>query len=153
MSRVSSKNKGKQVKRKNSVKKQRPLNRKKKTTTTTKKRKTASPGVEPGLSAQWHTWFEKLVLLYQNHFSVCQRPEIKTLFEADGAVFIMNSSIHSRKISLSAYISKLFCIISVSTGRSMWIIDRTSFTEFGGQLGDQQRLTLERIDMKLGRFN
>ena len=35
----------------------------------------------------------------------------------------------------------------------MWIIDRTSFTEFGAQLGDQQSLTLERIDMKLGRFN
>ena len=48
ISRVSSKNKGKQAKRKNSVKKQRP-NRKKKGTN---KQKTASPGVEPGLSAR-----------------------------------------------------------------------------------------------------
>ena len=35
----------------------------------------------------------------------------------------------------------------------MKIIDRTSFTEVGGELGDQERPTLERIDMKLGRFN
>ena len=46
-SRVSSKNKEKQAKRKNSVKKKRP-NRK----NDTKKQKTASPGVEPGLSAR-----------------------------------------------------------------------------------------------------
>ena len=45
---VSSKNKGKQVKRKNKIKKQR-LNRKK---NGTKKQKTASPGVEPGSSAR-----------------------------------------------------------------------------------------------------
>ena len=32
----------------------------------------------------------------------------------------------------------------------MKIIDRTSFTEFGGELGDQQRPALERNDMKLG---
>ena len=46
----------------------------------TKKQKTASPGVEPGLSArasnfsttapQWHTWFEKLILSYQNNLSL-----------------------------------------------------------------------------------
>ena len=30
---------------------------------------------------------------------------------------------------------------------------QTSFTEFGGVLGIQKRLTLERTDMKLGRFN
>ena len=48
ISRVSRKNKGKQAKRKNSVKKQRP-NRKK---NGTKKQKTASPGVEPGLSTR-----------------------------------------------------------------------------------------------------
>ena len=47
-SRVSSKNKEKKAKRKNSVKKKRP-NRKK---NGTKKQKTASPGVEPGLSAR-----------------------------------------------------------------------------------------------------
>ena len=35
----------------------------------------------------------------------------------------------------------------------MQIIDRTSFTEFSGELGDQQRPTLERNDMKLGSFN
>ena len=46
-SRVSSENKGKQAKRKNSVKKQRPNRR----NGTTRKQKTASPGVEPGLSA------------------------------------------------------------------------------------------------------
>ena len=44
----------------------------------TKKQKTAWPGVEPGLSArssnslttapEWHTWFEKFILLYQNNF-------------------------------------------------------------------------------------
>ena len=33
------------------------------------------------------------------------------------------------------------------------IIDQTSSTVFGGELGNQQRPTLERIDMKLGRFN
>ena len=47
-------------------------------------------------------------------------------------------------------ISKPFCIISGSTGRS---IDQTSFTEFGEELGNPQRLTIEMIDMKLGRFN
>ena len=31
----------------------------------------------------------------------------------------------------------------------MQIIDRTSFTEFSGELGDQQRPTLERNDIKL----
>ena len=35
----------------------------------------------------------------------------------------------------------------------MLAIDRTSFTEFGGELIDQHKPTLERIDMKLGRFN
>ena len=55
ISRVSSKNKGKQVKRENSVKNKDHLTEKKTTTTTTKKQTTASPGVEPGLSAQWHT--------------------------------------------------------------------------------------------------
>ena len=50
-SRVSSKNKEKKAKRKISVKKKRP-NRKK---NFTKKQKTASPGVEPGLSARSST--------------------------------------------------------------------------------------------------
>ena len=48
-SKVSSKNKEKKAKMKNSVKKKR-LNREKKNGT--KKQKTASPGVEPGLSAR-----------------------------------------------------------------------------------------------------
>ena len=47
-------------------------------------------------------------------------------------------------------ISKLFRIISGSTGRLMY---QTSFTEFGEELGNPQRLTLEMIGMKLGRFN
>ena len=61
-SRFSSKNKGKPAKRKNSVTKQRSSGKK---NGTTRKQKTASPGVEPGLSArasnsfttapQWHT--------------------------------------------------------------------------------------------------
>ena len=42
---VSSKNKGKKAKRKNSVKKNRPIRKK----NGIKKQKTASPGVEPGL--------------------------------------------------------------------------------------------------------
>ena len=49
ISRVSGYNEGKQAKRKNTVKKQRP-NRKK--NGTTRKQKTAWPGVEPGLSAR-----------------------------------------------------------------------------------------------------
>ena len=47
-SRVSSKNKGKQAKRKNIVKKR----EKKKKNGTTSKQKTAPQGVEPGLSAR-----------------------------------------------------------------------------------------------------
>ena len=49
-SRVSSKNKEKKTKRKNSVKKRDQTEKKKKNGT--KKQKTASPGVEPGLSAR-----------------------------------------------------------------------------------------------------
>ena len=48
-SRVSSKNKEKKTKRKNSVKKKTP--NRKKHGPKKKKQKTASPGVEPGLSA------------------------------------------------------------------------------------------------------
>ena len=47
-SRVSSKNKGKKAKRKNSVKKNRPIRKK----NGKKKQKTASPGVEPDLSTR-----------------------------------------------------------------------------------------------------
>ena len=50
ISRVSSKNKGKKDKRKNSVRKQRLNSKKNKKGT--KKQKTASPGVERGLSAR-----------------------------------------------------------------------------------------------------
>ena len=46
---VSSKNKEKKAKRKNNVKKERPNRKKKKGL---KKQETASPGVEPGLSAR-----------------------------------------------------------------------------------------------------
>ena len=62
-SRVSSKNKDKKAKRKNSVKKKRQTEKK-------RYKETASPGVETGLSArasnslttalQRHTWFEKV---------------------------------------------------------------------------------------------
>ena len=48
-SRVCSKSKEKKAKRKNSVKKNRPTGKK---NNGTKKKKAASPGVEPGLSAQ-----------------------------------------------------------------------------------------------------
>ena len=46
---VSSKNKGKKAKRKNSVKKNRPIRKKK---NDIKKQKTATPRVEPGLSTR-----------------------------------------------------------------------------------------------------
>ena len=49
ISRVSSKNKGKKTKRKNNVKKRDQTGQKKKGT---KRQETASPGVEPGLSAR-----------------------------------------------------------------------------------------------------
>ena len=68
------------------------------------------------------------------------------MFEAGGAVFIMISNIHFSKLSAC------FKAISGSTGRLDVLIDRTSYTVFGGELGDQQRPTLERNDMKLGRF-
>ena len=51
-SRVSSKNKGKQAKRKNSAKKTKTKLPKKKKKNCTKKQKIASPGVEPSLSAR-----------------------------------------------------------------------------------------------------
>ena len=35
----------------------------------------------------------------------------------------------------------------------MKTIDQTSFTEFGGELGNKLRPTLEEIDMKYDRFN
>ena len=52
-----------------------------------------------------------------------------------------------RKISLSAY----FKVIS-HYFRFNGPIDVDN-TEFGGELGNKQRPTLERIDMKLGQFN
>ena len=82
---------------------------------------------------------------YQFNFSLP-----RTLFEAGGVVFIMNSKIHLRKISLSAY-SKAISHYFGFNGPTP--IDRTSFTEFDGELGDQQRPTLERSDMKLCPFN
>ena len=57
-----------------------------------------------------------------------------------------------RKISLSAYFKAISYYFGFS-GPTRCIIDRTSFTEFGGELGDKQRPTLERNDMKLGAFN
>ena len=76
-SRVSIKNKERKAKNKNSVKKKETKQRKKlyKETETS-----VLPGVEPSLSArssnslttapQVHTRFEKLILLYQNNFSL-----------------------------------------------------------------------------------
>ena len=65
---------------------------------------------------------------------------------AGGVVFnIMNSNIHLRKVSLRSFFKAVW--------HCFWFngpIARTSFTEFGGELGDKQRPTLERIDMKLG---
>ena len=88
---------------------------------------------------------KQLILWYQNHFS---RPQ--KLFEAGGAVFIMNSIIHLRKISLSAFF-KAISHFSVSTGRSMQIIDQTSFTEFGGEIdgfhGDVIRLQSQKSEV------
>ena len=63
----------------------------------------------------------------------------------------MNSNIHLRKTNLRR-ISKLFRIISGSIGR-LDVDNRSSFTEFGGEIGDEQRPALERNDMKLGPFN
>ena len=56
---------------------------------------------------------------------------------------------HLRKISLNAN----FKVISHYFGFNGPIDVSTSFTEFGEELGNPQRLTLEMIDMKLGRFN
>ena len=74
------------------------------------------------------------------------------LFKAGGAVFIINSNIHLRKINLSV------CFKAIS--HYFWFkgpidVDNRSnyLSAFGGELGDQLRRTLERIDMKLGRFN
>ena len=85
--------------------------------------------------------------LYQNHFSLPQ-----TLFEAGGAIFIMNSNIHLRKISLSAYFKAISHYFRIN-GPIDVDNHQTSFTEFGGELGNQTSPTLERIDMRLGRFN
>ena len=64
--------------------------------------------------------------------------------------------IHLRKISLSAYFKAILALFRVqrtdSMRDSMQVIDRTSFTEFGGELGDQQTPTLERTDVNLGPF-
>ena len=40
-----------------------------------------------------------------------------------------------------------FALFRVQRADSILIIYRTRFTEFGGELGDQQGLTLERNDM------
>ena len=55
-------------------------------------------------------------------------------------------------VGLSAYLKAMSHYIAFN-GSSMLIIDQTTFTEFGGELGNHQRPTLERIDMKLGKFN
>ena len=95
ISRVSSKNEGKQVKREKYWKTKTKQKKKKKKRYKETQKSVAGIGVEPGLSArasnsltaapQWHRWFVKLVLSYQNNFSLP-----KTLFEAGGAAFIMN---------------------------------------------------------------
>ena len=71
------------------------------------------------------------------------------LFEA---VFIMNSNIHLRKISLSAYFKAISHYLGVNGPTPCRESIELAF-EFGGEFGDQQRPTLERNDMKLGPFN
>ena len=71
------------------------------------------------------------------------------LFEDGQAVFIMNSNMHLRKISLSAY----FKAISHYFGFNRPIDLDKPLIKIGGELGNQQRPTEERTDMKLGRFN
>ena len=51
-----------------------------------------------------------------------------------------------QRIYIILYIMRIF-------SSSELVEPQTSFTEFGGVLGIQKRLTLERTDMKLGRFN
>ena len=74
------------------------------------------------------------------------------MFKAGGAVFIINSNIHLSKINLSAFfkgISHYFWF-----NGPIDVDNRSNYlSAFGGELGDQQRPTLERIDMKLGRIN
>ena len=54
----------------------------------------------------------------------------------------MNSNINLMKISL---FQSYFALFRVQRANR--------FTKFDGELGDQQRTSLERIDMKLGWFN
>ena len=65
----------------------------------------------------------------------------------------MNLNIQLRKISLSLYFKGISHYFGFNGPIDVAIIDQTNFTVFGGELGNQQRPTLERIDMKLGRFN
>ena len=65
----------------------------------------------------------------------------------------MNLNIQLRKISLSLYFKGISHYFVFNVPIDAPIIDQTNFTVFGGELGNQQRPTLERIDMKLGRFN
>ena len=67
----------------------------------------------------------------------------------------MNLNIQLRKISLSLYFKGISHYFWFDVPIDVAIIDQTNFTVyvFGGDLGNQQRPTLERIDMKLGRFN
>ena len=69
------------------------------------------------------------------------------LFETGRAVFIMKSNMIFEESQLKRVFQSYF------GAYSMQIIDRTSFTEIGGELGGEQRPTFERIDMKLGPFN
>ena len=62
----------------------------------------------------------------------------------------MNSNIHLRKVNLRSYFKTVSHYIWFNG--PIDVIDRTSFTEFGGKLGDKQRPTLERIDMKLSNL-
>ena len=64
----------------------------------------------------------------------------------------MNSNIHLRKTSLSEYFKAISHYFRFNGPTRCTIIDRTNFTEFGGELRDQQRPALERNDMKLGPF-
>ena len=56
-----------------------------------------------------HRLITEVKQLYSRHFCLKQ-----TLFEAGGAVFIINSKIHLRKISFNAYFNTIFGLNSVT---------------------------------------
>ena len=65
----------------------------------------------------------------------------------------MNSKYTFEENQLKRVFQSYFALFGVQRADPMQISDRTSFTQFGGELGDQQGPTLERDDMKVGLFN